>query len=118
MPSKEKPPSTKQQTIAHLEHLSSLSLQAVNNRDFSPSSPGWNFMSPNFTCNILYDVNDIYGERASTPQLLDLDEHLARFRRMTTEHPEWRLKLLSRNTEVDERRSFMFVRLRDIRRVL
>ncbi|KAF2172789.1 hypothetical protein M409DRAFT_16750 [Zasmidium cellare ATCC 36951] len=102
MTNKAQNPSTKQEITAHLEHLSNLSLEAVNNRDFSPTSPGWNFMAPSFTCNILYDVNNVYGDTTNTSQrLLDLDEHLARFKRMTTEYPEWRLKLLSQNIEVD-----------------
>lgn len=91
-----------QAIAAHLEHLSNLTIDAVNNRDFSRHSPGWNFMAPTFTCNILYDVNNVYGD-ATPDQFLDLEEHLARFKRMTTEYPEWRLKLLSQNTEVDEK---------------
>lgn len=59
-------------------------------------------MSPSFTCNLLYDVNNVYGD-AGSDQCIDLEEHLARFRLLTTEYPEWRLKSVSQNTEADEK---------------
>lgn len=59
-------------------------------------------MAPTFTCNILYDTNNVYGD-VTSEQFIDLDEHLARFKRITTEYPEWRLRLLSQNTRVDEK---------------
>lgn len=103
-------PSNIQKITTVLEQLSTLTITAVNARDFSTTSPGFKFMAPDFTCNILYDTNSKTSSTDDEPPRLetdvegriDLEGNLARFRRLTKEFPEWRLDLVDQSTSIDE----------------